>query len=324
MLFISLGYFSPREKQTQPSETNSSQSLQLTADEQAWLETHQPIRIAFDGYFPPYSVITNSGHIAGISYDTIQLLSQKLHIYMQIDDRVLWKDIYQGTLNKEIDVIASMVNRPEREHQFSFTKPYVFKSLVIITHNSDQQIKGRSDLVGKTVVLMKNYRYSERILKDFPSITPYYVEDMHEALTAVETKQADAAIGFFAASYFLQNKYLLNDIKFVAFYDRNSANESIAVRYDWPILAGIFQKGLDAITEEEKQTINDKWHPPSELPIDFETIGKIVAIFLLILFVLLLWIGQINRQNRRIKITQNKLFKTNKELNDLKKILKRK
>jgi diguanylate cyclase (GGDEF)-like protein/PAS domain S-box-containing protein len=324
MLFISLGYFSPRDKQTQSSETSSSQPLQLTAEEQAWLETHQPIRVGFDGYFPPYSFVTDSGQIAGISYDTIQLISQKLHIFVQIDDRILWKDIYQGTLDKEIDVIATMVNRPEREHQFTFTKPYVFKSLVIITHNSDQQIKGRSDLAGKTVVLMKNYRYSERILNDFPSITPYYVEDMHEALTAVETKQADAAIGFFAASYFLQNKYLLNDIKFVAFYDRNSANESIAVRYDWPILAGIFQKGLDAITEEEKQIINDKWHPPSELPIDFETIGKIVAIFLLILFILLLWIGQINRQNRRIKITQNKLFKTNKELNDLKKNLEKK
>lgn len=324
LLFISLEYFSPKDKQTQSSETSSPQPLQLTAEEQSWLETHQPIRIGFDGYFPPYSFVTDSGQIAGISYDTIQLISQKLNIYVQIDDRVLWKDIYRGTLDKEIDVIATMVNRPEREHQFSFTKPYVFKSLVIITHNSDQQIKGRSDLLGKTVVLMKNYRYSERILNDFPSITPYYVEDMHEALTAVETKQADAAIGFFAASYFLQNKYLLNDIKFVAFYDRNSANESIAVRYDWPILAGIFQKGLDAITEEEKQTINDKWHPPSELPIDFETIGKIVAIFLLILFILLLWIGQINRQNRRIKITQNKLFKTNEELNDLKKNLEKK
>ncbi|MCK5189529.1 MAG: hypothetical protein KAR12_05695, partial [Methylococcales bacterium] len=29
------------------------QSLQLSTEEQAWLKTHQSIRIAFDGYFPP-------------------------------------------------------------------------------------------------------------------------------------------------------------------------------------------------------------------------------------------------------------------------------
>ena len=209
VLLISLpGNFSPWRDQQEKSHAPTALPVELTAEEKTFLETHQPIRIAFDGYFPPYSFIKESGQLAGISYDTIQLISKKLNIHIQIDSRFLWKEIYQATLDKEIDVIATMVNRPEREDQFSFTRPYVFKSLVIITHNSNQKIKDRSDLSGKTVVLMKNYRYSERILKDFPTITPFYVENMHEALTVIEEQQADAAIGFFAASYFLQNKYL--------------------------------------------------------------------------------------------------------------------
>ena len=318
-LLLSLpGNFSPWSNQQKKSHTPAPLPVQLTAEEKVFLEAHQPIRFAFDGYFPPYSFIKESGQLAGISYDTIQLISRKLNIQIEIDSRFLWKDIYQATLDREIDVIATMVDRPEREDQFSFTRPYVFKSLVIITHNSNQQIKDRSDLSGKTVVLLKNYRYSERILKDFPNITPFYVENMHEALTVIEERKADAAIGFFAASYFLQNKYLLNDIKFAAFYDRNSANESIAVRKDWPILAGIFQKALNAITEEEKQSINRKWHPLTKLPINFEAIRKIITTFLLILLILLFWIAQIKRQNRRIKITQNKLQTVNSDLNNLK------
>ena len=312
------GNFFPWTDQQEELHTPTVLPVQLTVEEKTFLETHQPIRIAFDGFFPPYSFVKESGELAGISYDTIQLISQKLNIQIQIDSRFLWKDIYQATLDKEIDVIATMVNRPEREDQFSFTRAYVFKSLVIVTHSSNQQIKDRSDLSGKTIVLMKNYRYSERILKDLPDITPFYVENMHEALTAIEAQQADAAIGFFAASYFLQNKYLLNNIKFAAFYDRNSANESIAVRKDWPILAGIFQKALDAITVEEKQSIDSKWHPLTKLPIDFETIRKIVTTLLVILFILLLWITQVKRQNRRIKITQNKLQTANSDLNYLK------
>jgi diguanylate cyclase (GGDEF)-like protein/PAS domain S-box-containing protein len=318
-LLISLpGNFFPWSNQQKQLHTPANLPLQLTIEEQKFLEAHQPIRLAFDGYFPPYSFIKESGELAGISYDTIKLISKKLNIQITIDSRFLWKDIYQATLDTEIDAIATMVNRPERENQFSFTRPYVFKSLVIITHNSNQQIKDRSDLSGKTVVLMKNYRYSKRILKDFPDITPFYVENMREALTVIEDQQADAAIGFFAASYFLQNKYLLNTIKLAAFYDRNSSNESIAVRKDWPILAGIFQKALDAITEQEKQSIYRKWHPLTKLPINFEAIREIVTTFLLILLILLFWIAQIKRQNRRIKITQNKLQTVNSDLNHLK------
>ena len=38
-----------------------------------------------------------------------------------------------------------------------------------------------------------------------------------------------------------------------------SADESIAVRKDWPILLGIMQKGLDSLSEEEVQRIFTKW-----------------------------------------------------------------
>ncbi len=292
--------------------------IQLTPEEQSWLDTHQPIRVAFDGHFPPYSFINEAGQLAGISYATLQLISQKLNIQLKVDERVQWQDIYKAALDKDIDVVATMVNRPEREHQFAFTRPYVFKSLVIITYKTNDKITHRSDLSGKTIALVKDYQYSLRILQDFPDITPLYVDSMDDALLAVETQKADATISFFAASYFLQNKHLFRNIKIAAFYDRNSANESIAVRKDWPILVDILQKGLDSITEAEKQAINNQWHPSTELPVEYGTIKKIAISFLLIFFILIIWIEQIGRQNRRIKITQNKLLKVNSTLNHFK------
>ncbi|MCK5667215.1 MAG: transporter substrate-binding domain-containing protein, partial [Thiotrichaceae bacterium] len=273
---------------------------------------------AFDGYFPPNSFINNSGQLTGFSYDTLQLISQKLNMKIEIDDRIQWQNIYKAALDRKIDVVATMVKRPEREHQFAFTGPYVFKSLVIITHKSNQKIKTRGDLSRKTIAPVEDYQYTQRILKDFPDITPFYVDNMDDALIAVETRQADAAISFFAASYFLQDKYLLSNIKVSAFYDRNSANESIAVRKDWPILVGILQKGLNSITEAENQAIINQWHLTTELPVDYETIKKIAIALLRILLILLRWIGQIKRQNRRIKIAQNKLLIVNSELKHFK------
>lgn len=245
-----------------------TQSIELSSKERSWLKSHQPIRVAFDGAFPPYSFVNHSGQLTGIAFDTIKLISQKLNFKIRVDHRILWEDIYQAAYDKKIDVVATMVNRAERKRQFVFTQPYIFKSLAILTHASNQKIKGRSDLSGKTVALVKGYQYSKAILRELPNIRPLYVGNMRDALVAVETRQAEAAISYFAASHFLLNKYLLINTKFVAFYDRDSANESVAVRSDWPILAKIFQKGLNAITEAEKQAINDKWRPVIELPAD--------------------------------------------------------
>jgi len=316
--FISSSTFAYWNKLPQIAQLPTEQPVLLTTEEQLWLAAHQPIRIAFDGNFPPYSFINDAGQLTGIAYDTIQLISQKLQIQIAIDKRTLWKDAYLGALNKEIDVIATMVNRPDRKNHFTFTQPYIFKSLVIVSHKSNQVIKNHDSLSGKTVALVKDYQYTQDIIKSLKGITPYYVENASDALLAVDNQQTDAAISFFATSYFAQNKFLLNNIRFSAFYERNSSNESIAVRSDWPILASIFQKGLNAITETEKQTINQRWYSPIELVAEDEINKKMIISFSLVTLALLLWIGWIKRQNRQLKINKNKQKTKNIELTNLK------
>ena len=316
--FIPIRTFSYWNKLPEVAQLPTEQPTLLTSEEQLWLAAHQPIRIAFDGNVPPYSFINDAGQLTGIAYDTIQLISQKLQIQIAVDKRVLWKDIYLGALNKEIDVIATMVNRPDRQNHFTFTLPYIFKSLVIVSHKSNQTIKDHNSLAGKVVALVKDYQYTQNIIKDIKGISPYYVENASDALLAVDNQQADAAISFFATSYFAQNKFLLNNIKFSAFYERNSSNESIAVRSDWPILANIFQKGLNAITEKEKQTINQRWYSPIELVPEAEINKKMIISFPLITLALLLWIGWIKRQNQQLEINQNKQNTKNIELTNLK------
>ncbi|RLA26095.1 MAG: diguanylate cyclase [Gammaproteobacteria bacterium] len=296
---------------------NTSNPVRLTVEEQTWLKNHQPIRIAFDGDNPPYSFIDESGQLAGIAYDTIQLISKKLNIQFKTNRRVNWQKIYKAALAGKIDVIATMVNRPERRFDFVFSQPYLFKSLVLIAHKSNEQIKSVSDLSGKTIALVRNYQYSQGVLNTLQNVTPLYVDSIDKALFAVETRLADATISFFASSSFLQNKHLLHNIKYVALYDLNNANESIAVRKDWPLLISILQKGLNAITKEEQQMINQLWHSPTGLAIHQEVMDKTYMLLLLIVFALLMWVAHIKRQNRRCKISEKILVTSNDELNKL-------
>jgi diguanylate cyclase (GGDEF)-like protein/PAS domain S-box-containing protein len=244
------------------SSTPAPSSLDLTAKEKAWLARHKKIRVAFDDSLPPYSFAGPDGRFSGIAIDIFDALSQKLDIRFEPLPRKSWNQLYKAAAEHRADVVATMVDRPERRLWFNFTHPYLTKSLAIITRESDTDIKAPDDLAGKTVAYPKGYKFSEGIKKHHPSIKPHPVESMLECLQSVSAQQADACITFVGTANYLQTSHQLTGIKFAGFYERHTANESIAVRGDWPILTGILQKGLDALSEAEMNTIYFKWVPP--------------------------------------------------------------
>lgn len=296
--------------------------VQLTVKEREWLANHKQIRIAFDGSLPPYSFINDSGQLEGIAIEVMNTLSKRLGIQFKTYPTTSWNKVYEAAVAHKVDVVATMVNRPDRGQLFIFTQPYLTKSLVIMTKRDNTTIKNRSDLAGKTVTMVKGYQYTNRVIKEFPSLTPYFVDAMLDGLKAVSTEKADAAIIFMATANYLQTKYLLTDLKIAAFYDSDSINgymnESIAVRNDWPILADILQKALVTLSKEEMQNIHAKWVPSIKPAIDYELIWKIVAAFIIVLVLLLIWIAGVRRQNKKIKLSKAEVQTTNKILLELK------
>lgn len=293
-------------------------SITLNPNEQKWLEKHKKIRIAFDGDFPPFSFVNDKGIVEGVAVEIISLISRRLGIDFEIYPHTEWSRVYEAAVARRTDVVATMVNRPERRTWFFFTQPYLNKSLVIITRKDNFTIKRRTDIAGKKIALVNNYQYVDRVREEFPSIKIHTVDSFLEGLKAVANRQADAAITFTGTGHFLIDKHQLNDLNIAAFYDHNSANESIAIRKDWPELASILQKGLDSLSSDEKQAIFEKWVPKVETVVtDYVLIGKIVAAFAFVLIIMLLWIIQVRRQNRRIKQSKDEVLLANQQLVNL-------
>ncbi|WP_445772752.1 EAL domain-containing protein [Shewanella sp.] len=290
----------------------------LTPQEIAWLAQHQPIKVGVDGYFPPYSFIDEHGQVVGLAVDTLNLIGEKLNITFEIDDEYHWQNIVNNFENKQLDIVLTMVNTPSRAERFMFTTPIIYKSLVIITKKSKFSIFNRSDIGGKTVALVKGYHYADKIIAEFPTVTPFYVDNMREALEAVQAGQADAAISFLAAANYYQLKYSFADLKVAAFYEKNNANESIAIRDDLPILAVIMQKGLDSVTLAEKKAINDVWGANITLPKDYQELIELAVITSVLMLLLVIWIIQTRRNNRALLLANKQTEKANTELNLIK------
>ena len=239
-------------------------ALNLSPAEKQWLEKNKEIVVAFDAYFPPYSFENKNEQLEGFSVDVLTLLSEITGIHFQIYESREWNDIYQAAKNHEVDVVATMVNRPDRQQWFHFTSPYIYKSLVVITRDDEEDIGHREHIDGRTIALVRGYQYVEPILEAYPSIQPQYHDSMIDALHAVALKDADATISFLSAGHYYRNKFLLSNLKYSAVFDKNTANESIAVRKDWPELRSILDKALRAIPEHKLQALRTRW-----LPVDY-------------------------------------------------------
>ncbi|OZG70280.1 hypothetical protein BTA51_27115 [Hahella sp. CCB-MM4] len=247
-----------------PVMAGNSSRLDLTPAELRWLSAHPIVSIAYDGYFPPYSFLNDDGQLEGFSVDLMKMVADRIGITFQIHPEYQWKTLYPAAQQGQVDMVATMVDRDERHQWFTFTKPYIFKSLVVVTQEDDSGINQREDVAGRTIALVKGYQYEKQILDEYPSITPFHVDTMLDALNAVSVGKADAAITFLGAGHYYRNKYFLTNLKYAAIYDKRSSNESIAVRKDWPELASMLNKALESIPEAELQRIRAKW-----LPVDY-------------------------------------------------------
>jgi len=245
-----------------PEQQANVSSLQLTSAERAWLANHKNIRVAFDRSFPPYSFLNDNGEVEGLAVDVFRVLGQRLGITIEPSSYTVWKELYAAAKRREVDVVATMGHRPDREEWFACTRPYIFKSLVIMTGKETTAIEKPGDLAGKRVALVKSYQYVKPPPKRYPTIIPYYVNTMLDGLNAVAVGKTDAAITFLGAGHYLQTKYQITNLKFSAVLERDRFSESIGVRKDWRELAAILDKALVSISESEMTALSRRWIGP--------------------------------------------------------------
>ena len=122
---------------------SSGAEIPLSGAEAEWLQTHPVVQIAFDGAFPPYSFVNDAGKLEGYSVQMVEEISRRSGIQFEPVLYEAWDALYSDAKNRTFDVTATMVSRPDRYEWFSFSQPYIFKSLMIVTRDDYSGIRHR-------------------------------------------------------------------------------------------------------------------------------------------------------------------------------------
>ncbi|PTQ90307.1 ATP-binding protein [Agitococcus lubricus] len=266
-------------------------ALELSVEEQQWLQAHPVIRVGIDPAWPPYEFLDKQGQHQGMSADYLALIAAKLKIKFVVGEPLPWSQTQKKLVQKELDITPSIAETAKRRQFLLFSQSYISFPLVILTRANESFIGQLDDLQGQRVGVEADY-YTDEILQQYhPRIQRVRYPFLHDLLSGLALGQVDYILTNHAsASYAVQSLHI-SGLKLAA-VTRYDSPLSIGVRDDWPIFVSILNKALAEITPEQQQKIREKWLGVNKHTVYMTDIWRlhsdIVLLVLLLSFLLVL------------------------------------
>ncbi len=274
----------------------------LTPEERLWLSQNQSrVVLAVETAYAPFVFLDTDGKPAGLAHDYIRAVEDKLGVRFQQRQFPALSDIFDMVKAGNVHIINAITKTPWRSSFLDITEPYVSVPNIIIARK--EWTGGSLDetgLRGLTVSLVKSYAVTEHLLGRDLGFKVDLVPDDLNALLNVSFGRSDVAIIDLAtASHLISNRGIAN-LRFVGDIPFD-VRLSMGTPLGEPILFGILEKGLAAVTDAERRDIHDRWihvaGPNILLSARFWiTLGIVVAIFVLIFTLVLIWNRMLRRQ----------------------------
>ncbi len=233
-------------------------AIALTAAERQWLNDHPVIKLAPDPDFKPIEYFSKDGRYQGAAADIIRILEQKLGIKITVVQLKNWDEAMAKFKSHDVDLLGAMVRTPNREKFALFTDTLIAVPGGIFSRSGSITDVRLKDLQGKKVAVVSNYAAHDIIKNQFPEINLDVVSDVSAGLAKASLGMVDAYVENMAnATYYAQEAGVTN-LQLVGKTEFDY-QWGIGIRKDWPELQGILNKGLAAISKEEREEALNRW-----------------------------------------------------------------
>lgn len=238
-----------------------SATLELSAPERAWLDAHPVIRMGVDTGYGPYTFLGQDGQVEGLAVDLMTEIESRLGIRFEYITHLSWPQLMDAVRAGHIDAVATVAHLPERDAFLEFSEPYLLTPLMIVTRADTPQLRSLKELEPLRLALVEGYSSSRQVMTQYPKLRPLLVTTPLDGLRAVASGSADAYVGVLGVNTFLAAQQGIANLKINAAFDMEANTQRFGVRKDWPQLAPILNKALDAIPADHKNAIYQHWLP---------------------------------------------------------------
>jgi two-component system sensor histidine kinase/response regulator len=216
--------------------------------------------------------------------------------------------VLQKAKDGDLDVVSCITPSEKRGSYLEFSNPYISVRNVVLCRKDHPVFSGLEDLSGKKVAVVDGYLVQQSIAADYPGITLDAVDNIEAGIRAVSQGRADAYVDTLTSITYTVQKLQLENVM-VSATTEYVDELGFGVRKDWAILAGILDKTLESIPEQEKQEIVDRWVGVQvewhvNWPFIWRIIATVIGISMAILFLIVFWNRRLAREVKSRKAAE--------------------
>jgi diguanylate cyclase (GGDEF)-like protein/PAS domain S-box-containing protein len=274
----------------------------LSPEEQEWLRKMDgKIRVAPDPHYPPMEFFDEDGNFQGIAADYVRIIEQKLDIRFEIVRLGDFEEIIDKAAAREIDMVNTVIQTPERSRFLSFTSPYIqISNVIVVSDNISANLSVKDLKEFEDVVYQGGYSIGPYLMEEHGLYHMRPVADPSQALIDLSTGRIQAMVGNLGVISYYIHRLNLPNLRVAGdcgFQDVLS----FASRNDWPIFSRILDKALEDISPDVRRAIKDEWIGLSlprfyQDPMFWLSLSGLVLFFLLLLVLFYFWNQSLKKQ----------------------------
>ncbi|PAU65136.1 histidine kinase [Pseudomonas sp. PIC25] len=241
---------------------SAAERMDLTAEEQAWVDAHPVVRVGMSrGGWPPFDIVDEQGRHGGISADYLAALGRRIGLHFDLVLVDGWDEALEALASGRVDLLPSVAYSPERERRLLFSDAYL-RSRNLIFVRQDSPVQSLKDLSGKRVAVERGFVLRQMVDEQVSGVAFVETADTEQALRLVSSGKADAYVGNMTVASYLIRQHNLTNLELRGETGIQTGDLHFAVRRDWPELVELMDRALAALDEQERQAIRDRWLPP--------------------------------------------------------------
>ncbi len=265
-----------------------SSTIELSEDEQKWLDKNKAIKFSFDPEWRPLEWADNMKEHTGIVSDLLKLINQKSGVKFNPIHSNSWNEAIEKVKTKKSDAFSAGETLTRKEY-VNFTKKSILKTpYVFVSRNGEDYLEGFTDAKNKKIALLNNSTIHHLMVENLPTQKLTILNSDVDMFEKLENKEVDIIIlNAITAKYYI-NTLGYENLK-IAYKTKFNLDMKFALRKDFDQTAlKIIDKTLESISQKEIDDIVDKWtRVTTKTKTNWLLIAQIGGVvLLLILFIL--------------------------------------
>ena len=274
-------------------------SLELTPQERSYIVQNPRISMCVDPDWVPFERINLQGVHEGIAADLVQLVAQRVGLKIDVYPVKSWEESLAASKAKRCQIMSFLNQTPARDQWLIFTGPIFFDQNIIITREEHPYIGDPKNLTDQTIALPRGTMIEERIRKDYPNLQLIVTETEQEAIALVSQRKADMTIrSLIVAAYTIKKEGLFN-LKISGQIPELANALRIGVLKDETVLRDILDKGVQTLTERERDAVSNKHVAVNvQYGVDYGLVLKVLLGAGLVVLAVIFWYRKLREVDR--------------------------